>query len=139
MRTLNAAVVAVATATLSVATGAGVAHATGGGVNLGVRGVVYNTVTVGGVTMTGVCEYVVDSTGLTITGQATTAGAVVAMSLRCRVKHATYSTVAQAAMPGPAVAVVSGGNPPVIGTGFCIAMSTVTATAGSVGAPELCV
>lgn len=131
---------AFAAATVALVIGTpGVAHATGGGSNQGTIGVVYNSVTVGGVTLSGMCEYHVGASGLTITGQANAAAAAVATSMRCRAKHGSYWTDAVGSAPGNTVAVASSGNPPLPGTGVCITMSVTTLAAAAVSAPEFCV
>jgi hypothetical protein len=104
-----------------------VAHATGTGSNAGVAGVVVNTVTVGGVTFAGTCDYALTSR-LTITGSATAVSTtpVQATSITCSVEHgpvvpATVSSSGWTA--GPAAVTASTGQLQVRGTAICIMMS----------------
>jgi hypothetical protein len=116
------------------------AYATGGGSNQGTAGVVFNNVTVGGITFSGTCTYFIGPSGLTIAGQASAAGGVVAeTSIICRVQHASFQSVSSAAMPGPAVATATTSSTAVPGTAVCIAMSALTNTGVSASTGSFCV
>lgn len=118
------------------------AYATGSGQNTGVTGFVTNTVTVGGVTFTGSCQYSLTSR-VTINGHATATSTtpVAATTLTCTVEHASPvpPTVISKTMAGPAVAIASAGQLQIRGTAICITMSALTATGSSVGTGEFCV
>jgi len=115
------------------------AYATGGGLNTGAEGFVYNNVTVGGVTFTGSCQYDNGASGLTISGQATAAGQVTATTITCTVKHFVGSDdVARATLPGPFAAVEAERlvNP---GSAICIDMSAVKLDASFADTGQYCV
>lgn len=132
MRGLDA-VAACAAVTLVAAPGT--AYATGGGTNLGAAGFVYETVTVGGVTFTGTCEY---RAGSFIAGEATAAGPVVTTGMQCRVKHGTSDSSVSKSSPGLATWVgTDGAVAP--GTGVCISMSAVRLDGGTAWTGEHCV
>jgi hypothetical protein len=118
------------------------AYATGGGNNTGVSGFVFNTVTVGGVTFSGSCQYSM-TTRVTITGHATAASTppVAATSITCTVEHAgpVPPSVSSATMAGPAVTTNSTGQLQVRGSAICITMSAVAADGSTANAGEFCV
>lgn len=117
------------------------AYATGGGTNRGDSGVVFNNVSVGGITFTGTCDYFINSTGLTINGQDTAAGTNVSTtSITCRVDQGTFSTsVFGGPTTGTAASITETGLPPFPGTAVCITMSAFTTAARTVSTGEFCV
>jgi len=116
------------------------AYATGGGLNTGAEGFVYNNVTVGGVTFTGSCQYNNGASGLTISGEATAAGEVVATTITCTVKHFVGGDdVARATLAGPFAAVEAQrpvANP---GSAICIDMAAVKLDATIADTGQFCV
>ena len=133
-------IAAIATGTVALATQG--AYATGGGFNEGVAGFVFNTVTVGGVTFSGSCEYSMTSR-VTIAGHATAASAspVAATSVTCTVEHGSPvppTTVSSGLMPGPAAAVASTGQLQVRGTAICISISALTASGAVATTGQFC-
>jgi len=136
----HAVLVTIAAATVALA--AQGAYATGGGSNTGVAGFVYNTVTVGGVTFTGNCNYSMTSR-VTIAGHATAMSAtpVAATSITCTVEHASPvppTTVSSGWISGPAAAVASTGQLQIRGTAICITMSALTATGAVATSGQFC-
>jgi len=117
-------------------------YATGSGANTGVAGVAFNTVTVGGVTFTGSCNYALSSR-LTITGSATAVSAtpVQATSITCSVEHGSVvpATVSSSGwMTGPVAVTASTGQLQVRGTAICITMSALASNGVETTTGQFC-
>lgn len=106
---------------VSLATGA---EAAGGGWNHGTAGVVYDAVTIEGVTISGACAYHSDPTGITVTGTATAASTrlVASTELRCTV-HTAFTLTWTRNGAGPAVSMAGSSRVPGPGTSVCIEMT----------------
>jgi hypothetical protein len=140
MRTRRVLTVTAATSAMLLAL-AQAASAAGGGTNQGTVGFVYNNATVSGIAFTGICAYNVNTSGLTITGQAHAVGAVTSTSITCTVKHpGGFQTSSSATTVGASTATSTVGAPPVPGIAVCITMSALSATTGlPVSASQFCV
>jgi hypothetical protein len=129
-------------AAAAVALAAHGAYATGGGSNTGVAGIVYDNVTVGGITFTGSCEYSMTSR-VTIAGHATAASAtpVAATSVTCTVQHESPvppTTSSSGWIAGPAAVTKSVGQLQIAGTAICITMAAQAADGSTVTTGQFC-